>query len=233
MWYKELKQLRLAVGMPAKELAKKVGKSATYISRIESGAILNTSFELVSALAKVIAETESIKSGKVDLSNYNSDFSRMVLSYRYDDMKRVYNYAKENRYVEQYSNIVKYLGKSDIELFEIVARYRKSEADFNIAKEKLERAILKERGMDTLDEVVNSLRKEDCEIVLDVKIPLQLVIEGNYSDYMSLLSEEMEWRTEGLKNYGIEAIIDIKDFGYGIASNEEDSEIQLSEPRDM
>ena len=216
MWYKELKQLRLAVGMPAKELAKKVDKSATYISRIESGAILNTSFELVSALAKVIAETESIKSGKVDLSNYNSDFSRMVLSYRYDDMKRVYNYAKENKYVEQYSNIVKYL-----------------EADFNIAKEKLERAILKERGMDTLDEVVNSLRKEDCEIVLDVKIPLQLVIEGNYSDYMSLLSEEMEWRTEGLKNYGIEAIIDIKDFGYGIASNEEDSEIQLSEPRDM
>ena len=76
MWYTELKKIRVAIGMQAKELAEKVGKSATYISRIESGAIINTSFELVSSIARVIAESDEIKSGRVDLSEYNSDFSK-------------------------------------------------------------------------------------------------------------------------------------------------------------
>lgn len=35
MWYKELKEIRLAIGMQAKELAEKVGKSATYIQGLK------------------------------------------------------------------------------------------------------------------------------------------------------------------------------------------------------
>ncbi|MDU3724291.1 MAG: helix-turn-helix domain-containing protein, partial [Clostridium celatum] len=122
MWYTELKKIRVAIGMQAKELAEKVGKSATYISRIESGAIINTSFELVSSIARVIAESDEIKSGRVDLSEYNSDFSKLVLSYRYETMKDVYDYVNENKEVEQYSNIVRYLNKGDMDLFETVAR---------------------------------------------------------------------------------------------------------------
>lgn len=93
MWYKELKEIRLAIGMQAKELAEKVGKSATYISRIESGAILNTSFDIVSSIARVIADNEKIKSGEVDLNKGDIDLFETVARYRVAE--RNFNDAKK------------------------------------------------------------------------------------------------------------------------------------------
>ena len=183
MWYTELKKIRVAIGMQAKELAEKVGKSATYISRIESGAIINTSFELVSSIARVIAESDEIKSGRVDLSEYNSDFSKLVLSYRYETMKDVYDYVNENKEVEQYSNIVRYLNKGDMDLFETVARYRVAEGEFNDAKKKLEQVILMNSGKKNLNEAAKMYEKEGYRLVFPMKrkIEVEDIIKGNYS----------------------------------------------------
>lgn len=230
MWYKELKELRLAAGMQAKELAERVGKSATYISRIESGAIINTSFELVSSIAKVISETEAVKSGKVDLSKYSSDFSRMVLSYRYNEMKDVYDYVNQNKHVEEYSNIIRYLNPGDIDVFQVIAKYRAAESEFNTSKKKLEEAVLAEMNMKSIDEVIKSLDKEGYEININIKIPADEIIKGDYSMYLNLITDEIKDRTEDVSSYGIEAIIEGKPWSGVISNSEDDIEIELQEP---
>lgn len=230
MWYKELKELRLAVGMQAKELAEKVGKSATYISRIESGAIINTSFELVSSIAKVISETEAVKSGKVDLSKYNSDFSRMVLSYRYNEMKDIYDYVSENKYVEEYSNILRYLNPGDIDVFQVISKYRAAESQFNISRKQLEEEILSEMNMKSIGEVFKYLEKEGYEININIKVPASDIIKGEYSKYLNLITDEIKDKTESLRNYGIEAIIAGKPWNVGVADCEDEIEVELQEP---
>ena len=225
MWYTELKKIRVAIGMQAKELAEKVGKSATYISRIESGAIINTSFELVSSIARVIAESDEIKSGRVDLSEYNSDFSKLVLSYRYETMKDVYDYVNENKEVEQYSNIVRYLNKGDMDLFETVARYRVAEGEFNDAKKKLEQVILMNSGKKNLNEAAKMYEKEGYRLVFPMKrkIEVEDIIKGNYSDFLD------NHLTEHMRGFGIGDLLEMK-YPSEVATNEEEGEIILQEP---
>lgn len=231
MWYTELKKIRVAIGMQAKELAEKVGKSATYISRIESGAIINTSFELVSSIARVIAESDEIKSGRVDLSEYNSDFSKLVLSYRYETMKDVYDYVKENKEVEQYSNIVRYLNKGDMDLFETVARYRVAEGNFNKAKKNLEQVILMDSGKKSISEVAKMYDKEGYRLVLPMKdkINIEDIINGSYSDFLEILSDEMKHLTEYMRGFGIEELLEMK-YPDEVANDEYEGEIILQEP---
>lgn len=231
MWYTELKKIRVAIGMQAKELAEKVGKSATYISRIESGAIINTSFELVSSIARVIAESDEIKSGRVDLSEYNSDFSKLVLSYRYETMKDVYDYVNENKEVEQYSNIVRYLNKGDIDLFETVARYRVAEGEFNDAKKKLEQVILMNSGKKNLNEAAKMYEKEGYRLVFPMKrkIEVEDIIKGNYSDFLDILTDEINHLTEHMRGFGIGDLLAMK-YPSEVATNEEEGEIILQEP---
>jgi len=232
MWYKELKEIRLAIGMQAKELAEKVGKSATYISRIESGAILNTSFDIVSSIARVIAEDEKIKSGTVDLSKYNSDFSKLVLSYRYETMKEVYDYVKENKEVEKYSNIIRYLNDGDIDLFETVARYRVAERNFNDAKREFKEAILMDSQKKNINEVVKMCEKEGCSLVLSIKdkISVEDIIKGSYSDFMEVLTNQIIYSTENIRNMGIYEIVEMKEYPSEIETSSGDEEIILEEP---
>lgn len=231
MWYTELKKIRVAIGMQAKELAEKVGKSATYISRIESGAIINTSFELVSSIARVIAESDEIKSGRVDLSEYNSDFSKLVLSYRYETMKDVYDYVNENKEVEQYSNIVRYLNKGDMDLFETVARYRVAEGEFNDAKKKLEQVILMNSGKKNLNEAAKMYEKEGYRLVFPMKreIEVEDIIKGNYSDFLDILTDEINHLTEHMGGFGIGDLLEMK-YPSEVATNEEEGEIILQDP---
>ncbi|MDU5261758.1 MAG: helix-turn-helix domain-containing protein, partial [Clostridium celatum] len=212
MWYTELKEIRIAIGMQAKELAEKVGKSATYISRIESGAIINTSFELVSNIARVIAESNDIKSGKVDLNKYNSDFAKLVLSYRYESMKDVYDYVKKNKEVEQYSNIIRYLNKGDIDLFETVARYRVAEGNFNNARKGLEKVILMGSGKKNINEVAKMYDNEGYRLVLPIKMKVEVedIIKGDYSDFLELLTDEIEHLTEHMRGFGIDRLLELK-----------------------
>lgn len=232
MWYKELKEIRIAIGMQAKELAEKVGKSATYISRIESGAILNTSFELVSSIARVIAESEEIKSGMVDLSKYDSDFSKLVLSYRYETMRDVYDYVKKNKEVEQYSNIIRYLNKGDIDLFETVARYRVAEGNFNDAKKELEQVILMDSRKKSFNEVVKMYEKEGYRLVFPMKdkIEVEDIIKGNYNDFLEILTNEMKNLTEHMRVFGIGELLEMKQLAEVIDNNNEGKEIILQEP---
>lgn len=232
MWYKELKEIRIAIGMQAKELAEKVGKSATYISRIESGAILNTSFELVSNIARVIAESEEIKSGMVDLSKYDSDFSKLVLSYRYETMRDVYDYVKKNKEVEQYSNIIRYLNKGDIDLFETVARYRVAEGNFNEAKKELEQVILMDSRKKSFNEVVKMYEKEGYRLVFPMKdkIEVEDIIKGNYNEFLEILTNEMKYLTEHMRVFGIGELLEMKQLAEVIDNNNEGEEIILQEP---
>lgn len=231
MWYTELKEIRVAIGMQAKELAEKVGKSATYISRIESGAIINTSFELVSSIARVIAESNDIKSGKVDLNKYNSDFAKLVLSYRYESMKDVYDYVKKNKEVEQYSNIIRYLNKGDIDLFEAVARYRVAEGNFNDARRSLEEVILIDSGKKNINEAAKMYDKEGYRLVFPIKreIEVEEIIKGDYSDFLELLTEEIKHLTEHMRGFGIDSLLGLKYYSKE-SDNNEDGEIILQEP---
>ena len=227
MWFKELKELRIAIGMPAKELAEKVGKSATYISRIESGSILNTSFDLVSSIARVIAENEKVKSGEIDLDKYSSDFSKLVLSYRYESMKSVYDYVKENKNVEEYSNIMKCLNKEDINLFEVVGRYRMAEEKFNKAKERFKEVILLNTGNKNFKDVMKNIKKDGYKIQFEVKIDADDVMDKGYEEFMNIISDEISFKAEIVKQLGIEGVVrDNSEYSF----NEEEGEIILEKP---
>ncbi|MDU3520904.1 MAG: helix-turn-helix domain-containing protein [Clostridium saudiense] len=232
MWYTELKEIRLAIGMQAKELAEKVGKSATYISRIESGAIINTSFELVSSIARVIAESEEIKSSKVDLNKYNSDFAKLVLSYRYESMKDIYDYVNKNKEVEQYSNIIRYLNKGDIDLFETVARYRVAEGNFNDAKKGLEQVILMNSGKNSINEAAKMYNKEGYRLVfpMKAKIEVEEIIKGDYSSFLDVLTNEINYLTEHMKGFGIGNLLEMKCHSEVSEGDEYKGEIILQEP---
>lgn len=82
------------------------------------------------------------------------------MSYRYEQMKDAYDYVKENKEVEKYSNIIRYLNDGDIDLFETVARYRVAERNFNDAKREFKEAILMDSQKKNINEVVKICEKE-------------------------------------------------------------------------
>lgn len=223
-----IQELRKATGITAKDLADKIGKDASYVSKIEKGYILNTSYDTVMSMAQVIAASEAIKSGKVDLNDYDSEFSRLVLSCRYAYMKDVYDYVKENKEVEEYSKIIRNLNNDDLNTFRAVINYRRAEKGYNQIIDEFKREILKQSKARNIKTFFKDLTNHKKEIIFQMNINAEILMEENFDDSITSILDLLEFKVEDIKQYGIESIINEMDcYGEG---EDTDEEIELPKP---
>lgn len=225
-----IQELRKATGVTAKDLAEKIGKDASYVSKIEKGYILNTSYDTVMSMAQVIADTEAIKSGKVDLTSYDSEFAKLVLSCRVDDMKEMYQFSKNNKEFEDYAFLMKYLKKEDIETLMTLAKYRKSETMFNAHKENFIQSVIQESGAKSINEFLKILNKNNQYINFNFNINFEEIVKGEFEEIIDVISEELNNNHELLKQMGLEQIIQ-KDYETTDEDIEGETEIIMPEPK--
>lgn len=217
-----IQELRKAVGISAKELAEKIGKDATYISKIEKGNIINTSYETIRNMAQVIANSEAITSGKVDLSEYESEFSKLVLSHRYDYMRDVYEYIKRNKEVEEYSQIIRNLNEDDLNTFKAVISQRRSEKRYNQIKYELKTEILKQSNSKNVKSFFKDLQQRKQKITFEIEIDAEGFLVSDFNNYITSLLDLFEDNVEAIKTYGIENII--SETGYDLEEDYMDKE---------
>lgn len=223
-----MQELRKATGITAKELAEKIGKDATYVSKIEKGYILNTSYDTVMSIAHVIANTEAIKSGEVDLNNYTSEFSRLVLSCRYAHMKEVYDYVKENKELEEYSKIIRNLNNDDLNTFRAVISHRRAEKKYNKIKDGLKKEILKQSKAKGIKKYFKDLDNTNQKMTLKIALDIDTLIEESFDESIIWILDEIEDYSKRLNMFGLEECLD-KIEG-GDENHDEESEIDLPEP---
>lgn len=199
-----VQELRKATGITAKEVAEKIGKDATYVSKIEKGYILNTSYDTVMSIAQVIANTEAVKSGEVDLNDYDSEFSRLVLSCRFAYMKDVYDYVKDNKEVEEYSKIIRNLNNDDLNTFRAVISHRRAEKRYNKIRDEIKKEILKQSKAKSIKKYFKDLRNANQKITLKIEIDAENFIEEDFDEGIDWILSEMEDYSNTLKIYGLE-----------------------------
>lgn len=202
-----IQELRKATGVTAKDLAEKIDKDASYVSKIEKGYIINTSYDTVMSMAKVVADTEAIKSGKVDLNDYDSEFAKLVLSCRIDDMKEMYQFSKNNQEFEDYAFLIKYLKKEDMKTFMTLAKYRKSEVLFNTHKESFIQSVLQESGAKSINEFLKILNRKKQFITFNINIDFEEIVKGEFEVIIDSISEELNNKYGLMKQVGLEEII--------------------------
>lgn len=225
-----IQELRKATGVTAKDLAEKIGKDASYVSKIEKGYIVNTSYDTVMSMAQVVADTEAIKSGEVNLNDYDSEFAKLVLSCRVDNMKEMYQFSKNNKEFEDYAFLIKYLKKEDIETLMTLAKYRKSETLFNKHKEKFIQLALQESGTKNIKEFLKILNKNNEYINLNFNISFEKIAKGKFEEIIDIISKELSNNYELLKQIGLEQIIQ-KDYDPTGEDIEGETEIIMPEPQ--
>lgn len=225
-----IQELRKATGVTAKDLAEKIGKDASYVSKIEKGYIINTSYDIVMSMAQVVADTEAIKSGKLDLNDYDSEFAKLVLSCRVDDMKEMYQFSKNNKEFEEYAFLMKYLKKEDIETLMTLAKYRKSETLFNTHRESFIQSVLQESGTKSINEFLKILNKNNQYINFDFNINFKEIVKGRFEEIIDVISEELNNNHELLKQVGLEQIIQ-KDYEGTDENIEGETEMIMTEPQ--
>ena len=223
-----IQELRKAVGITAKELAEQIGKDASYVSKIEKGNIINTSYETIRNMAQVIANSEAIESGEVDLNDYDSEFSRLVLSCRYAYMKDVYDYVKENKEVEQYSNIIRNLNNDDLNTFRAVISHRRAEKRYNKIKDNFKRELLKQSNAKNIKSFFKDLQSKNNEIIFEIKVDAENFMEENFDDTITSILNWLEVRTDAINTYGLDGIIN-ELYEYE-AENDMDKEIEMPDP---
>lgn len=75
-----IKQIRESMGITMSELADRVNISKNYLNRIERGLNENISLEIASNLAKQLSRADSIRSGDIDLTGYDSPLVKLIFS---------------------------------------------------------------------------------------------------------------------------------------------------------
>lgn len=194
-----MKELRKATGMGLKELSELVGKSSSYLSRIESGSIVNTSYETMLNIAKAIADTDAIKNGKIDFKNYNSNFGRLVLSCKYDELKKVYDYTKDNKEVEYEAKTIQYLNSNDLNVFKDLGKYRKDIMEYEDAKKQFIEMFEKLNGFEYIKECKKSLGETP---VIKFEVPIEDIIKNGYDKFSGIVTNEILNSVENLKFFG-------------------------------
>ncbi|MBM7872249.1 transcriptional regulator with XRE-family HTH domain [Clostridium pascui] len=200
-----IKEIRKALGMTAEQLGKEVGISASYILRIESGNVQNPSFATISKLAEVIASTEDVKNGKVNLNEFDSDFGKLVLSFRYSEIKDAYDFVRNNNNIEEYSQMVKYLSEDDMNTITSLIEYRKVQHGFIEARKKLKNAIIRYSKNKNYEEAVCNINFKlllDESLDLDYEIQELLLNEGKLN--IDLCSKILLSMSEDIEHYGID-----------------------------
>lgn len=223
-----MQELRKAAGITAKEVAEKIGKDATYISKIEKGYILNTSYDTVISIAKVIADSEAIQSGKIDLNDYDSEFARLVLSCRFNYMKDVYDYVKNNKEIEEYSKIIRNLNNDDLNTFRAVISHRRAEKIYNEIKNDLNREILKQSKAKNIKKYFKDLKSSNKKITLKIEIDAEDLMEDDFDESINWILSELDDYKSKLELFGLEECVSEIE---GKSVNEDDEmEIELPEP---
>ena len=224
-----MKELRKATGMGLKELSELVGKSSSYLSRIESGSIVNTSYETMLNIAKAIADTDAIKNGDIDFENYNSDFGRLVLSCKYDELKKVYDYTKDNKDVEYQFKTIQYLNSNDLNVFKDLGKYRKNVMEYENAKKEFIEIIEKLNGFEYIKECKKSLGEVPT---INFEIQIEDIMKNSYDYFSRLITDKILYSIDDLKFFGtMWDVFSTSSQCCGIESDQEkDDEVEYSIP---
>lgn len=202
-----IKEIRKALDITAEQLGKEVGLSASYILRIESGNVQNPSFTTVAKLAEVIANTESVKNGNVDLNQFDSHFSRLVLSFRHKEIKEVYDFVKDNKDIDVYVEMVKYLLPSDMNTISSLIEYRKLSNELDSAKQRLKDTIIKYSDTDSYEETVKIISFRNLfNNAIDIDYEMEELLLGNNKFDGKLLSRILLSMADVIELRGIECI---------------------------
>lgn len=138
-----LKELRNAVGLTAEQLGNKVGKSSSYILRIESGNVANPSYETMINIAYAISETDAIQNNDIDLFKFETPLAKTIIGLRMDSKNEAYRYSMQNKGIEEQVELMKALTDSDINTLKALMKFRQGEQGWNNATNNLKNAILK------------------------------------------------------------------------------------------
>lgn len=229
---KGVKELRVAINMPAKVLSEKVGISPTYLSRIEGGRIEKTSYETMLNLAQVIADSDAIVEGKVDLDEFDSEFARLVFGCRYKELKRVYEYSREHQFAQEYEQIIKYMNQGDLDTFRTVAKYREAETRFKKVREKYLEMVMLSTKSKNLEEALNQL-DQDGIVLGDVtmELPAVDVLTLGYDKFLDIVADRIAEETELLSHSDIfnTKFFETKDslpYQYGDEEDDQEGEVR-------
>lgn len=76
-----IRDVRKIENLTAEELGKRIGLTQNYLTRLENGFIKNPSFSVISKIAESISETDAIINMDINLQDYKTPFSMLVMSY--------------------------------------------------------------------------------------------------------------------------------------------------------
>ncbi|MGG7199275.1 helix-turn-helix domain-containing protein [Clostridium butyricum] len=226
-----IQQLRKDCGITAKEMGEKIGKDATYISKIEKGNIVNTSYETIMAMASVVADSDVVKNNKVDLSRYDTEFAKLVLCCRYDYVKDIYKYVTQNKEIEQYSKVVRNLLESDLDTFNALINYRRLNKEYSDLKEKLEEEISNEIKEKSIKKYLKDLAKDNAQIKINIEIDVKDLLEYNFDKCVKeIIFDSMINEIEKIKISGIKGCSS-QDY-YEISNAFDDVETEITEVKE-
>lgn len=228
-----IKEIRKALDITAEQLGKEVGLTASYILRIESGNVQNPSFATVSKLAEVIANTESVRSGEVDLNQFDSCFSRLVMSYRHKEIKEVYDFVKGNNKIDLYVEMVKYLSQPDMNTINCLIEYRKLQHELNAARRKLKNTVMKYCDRDNFEKTVKNIDfRSLLNYSLDIDFEMEELLTNDTKNDMNFLAQILLSMSDVIELQGIESIskCDEEVNPYNVSADEDnDKELEIAE----
>ncbi|MEO2563984.1 helix-turn-helix transcriptional regulator [Clostridium tertium] len=203
-----LKELRNAVGLTAEQLGNKVGKSSSYILRIESGNVANPSYETMINIAYAISETDAIQNNDIDLFKFETPLAKTIIGLRMDSKNEAYRYSMENKGIEEQVELMKALTDSDMNTLKALIKFRQGEQGWNNATNNLKKAILKHSNEKEYKNIVEML-------YINNEIKISEIINEKYEFVTRYLEYEIQDLAVKIDKYGYDMfVIDKYDSDY-------------------
>lgn len=230
MWYKDLKELRKLVGITATQMAERLGKDKSYISKLESGCVINTSFDTVYSMASIIAESNKIKNGEIDLNKYTSHFGKAVMSCIHDNVKEVYDFSINNVNYDKYATMCQYLDDNELTVLSTLAYYKKLVHQYNNVKNKLISIVTKSNNSSTLTEALSKFEAEYMRPKFELTIYMDELENLDFIGYFKNHIDYMESIIESIETSGIETILSSTEDEFYLGGDyDSDSEIIITD----
>jgi transcriptional regulator with XRE-family HTH domain len=225
-----IKEIRKALGITAEQLGKEVGISSSYILRIESGNVQNPSFATISKLAEVIANIDAVKNSKVDLNKFDSDFAKLILSFRYSEIKEAYEFVRDNNNIQEYTDMVKYLSQADMNTITTLIEYRKQQYRLIEARNKLKETIMKDCKNRNYEEVLGVLKFNEV-LNESLNFEMQEFLSNENKPDIDMLARILLLMGKEIEFYGVDNFIEV-DIKYSECDliDEEDDKEYINEP---
>ncbi len=202
-----LREIRKALGISSEEVGNAIGMNPAYLLRIENGTIENPSYNTLIKIAEYFNNLEDIKNGTFKIEQYDSDFSKLILSFKYNELKEAYAYVKNNDDIKLYIDMSRFLSHGDLDAIKSIVHYRKSMSKFLTAKDNFKNSIAKNYKRKSIEEAIknidfNSLFHSSIDMNYEIE-ELVLNSDDYYQDFCSKLLEAISTSLEriGVDNF--------------------------------